>query len=474
MMKSMPRPPSPPSSSALLDDSDRETKPPSTPDENPTVQLRDSSVRKARGIVDVLPKLAITVTREPQHAERSLVHHGEVCRIGTHSSNHVVLHDPAVSRFHCKLTRTGSVWRVQDNGSLNGTTLDGVRIRDAEITAEGTLALGDSRLHVRALDGTDEVSLPDAQSFGGIVGASMAMRKLFGVLEKVAASEINVLLEGESGTGKELVAAEVVQRGPRAEQPFVIVDCGAISPSLVESELFGHARGAFTGADRERMGAFETANGGTVFLDEIGELPLELQPKLLRAIEAREIRRVGETAARKVNVRVIAATNRDLEREVNRGRFREDLYFRLAVVSVHVPPLRDRVEDLPLLIRSFLATLGLSDHAGLFPPHVLAELADHDWPGNVRELRNYVERTVVLREPLPASKRQGAASAADVDLRVPFKLAKDATVDAFERSYLTALLDAAGGNVSKAARNGGMDRMYLHRLIQKHGLQRTQ
>jgi len=209
-----------------------------------------------------------------------------------------------------------------------------------------------------------------------------------------------------------------------------------------------------------------------VFLDEIGELPLELQPKLLRAIEAREIRRVGETAVRKVNVRVIAATNRDLETEVNRGRFREDLYFRLAVVSIRVPPLRDRVEDLPLLIGCFLATLDLSDHAGLFPPRVLSELAEHDWPGNVRELRNYVERTVVLREPLPASKRQ-ATAADDVDLRVPFKLAKDATVDAFERSYLGALLDAAGGNVSKAARNGGMDRMYLHRLIQKHGLQRT-
>jgi transcriptional regulator with GAF, ATPase, and Fis domain len=364
------------------------------------------------------------------------------------------------------------VWRVQDNGSLNGTTLDGVRVRDAEFLVEGTLAVGDSRLQVRAVDGTDEVALPDTQSFGALIGASVSMRKLFAVLEKVAASEINVLIEGESGTGKELVAAEIVQRGPRAEQPFVIVDCGAISPNLVESELFGHARGAFTGAERDRIGAFETANGGTVFLDEIGELPLELQPKLLRAIEAREIRRVGETAARKVNVRVIAATNRDLEREVNRGRFREDLYFRLAVVSVRVPPLRDRVEDLPHLIRCFLATLDLSDHSGLFPPHVLAELVEHDWPGNVRELRNYVERTVVLREPLPASKRQGALAGA-VDLCVPFKLAKDATVDAFERNYLSALLEAAGGNVSKAARNAGMDRMYLHRLIQKHGLPRT-
>jgi len=467
MLQSMVRPPSPPPS-PTGDDSERETQPPHSSDERPTVLRHDSSVRRVRS-VDVLPKLVIEVMREAQHGERTFVHQGEVCRIGTHSSNHLVLRDPAVSRFHFKLTREGSLWRVQDNGSLNGITLDGVRVRDAELLAEGSIALGDCRLHVRAVEGTDEVSLPITQAFGALVGGSVAMRKLFAVLEKVAVSEINVLIEGESGTGKEVVAAEIVQRGPRAEQPFVIVDCGAISPSLVESELFGHARGAFTGAERDRVGAFETANGGTVFLDEIGELPLELQPKLLRAIEAREIRRVGETAARKINVRVIAASNRDLEREVNRGRFREDLYFRLAVVNVRVPPLRDRVDDLPLLIRAFLATLDVADHADLFPPHVLAELATHDWPGNVRELRNYVERTVVLREPQPASKRQ-AGPAADVDLRVPFKLAKDAAVDAFERNYLAALLDAASGNVSKAARNGGMDRMYLHRLIQKHGL----
>jgi DNA-binding NtrC family response regulator len=474
MMVPMPRPPSLPPSSPFLDDSDRGARRLSSISEPPTALIRDSSsLRKARSIIEVVPKLAFVVTSESHHGERTVVHEGEICRIGTHSSNHVVLRDPAVSRFHCKLIRRGSIWRVQDSASLNGTTLDGVRVRDAELSIEGTLVLGDSRLHVRALDGTDEVSLPDAQSFGALIGGSLAMRKLFAVLEKVAASEINVLIEGESGTGKELVAAEIVERGPRAEQPFVIVDCSAISPSLVESELFGHARGAFTGAERERVGAFETADGGTVFLDEIGELPLDIQPKLLRVIEAREIRRVGETAPRKVNVRVIAATNRNLEGEVNRGRFREDLYFRLAVVSIRVPPLRDRVEDLSLLIESFLATLDSSDHAGLFPPHVLAELAKHEWPGNVRELRNYVERTVVLREPLPAGKRQ-AAAAGDPDLRLPFKRAKDAMVDAFERNYLGALLDAAGGNVSKAARNGGMDRMYLHRLIQKHGLHRTQ
>ncbi|MGA3119714.1 MAG: sigma 54-interacting transcriptional regulator [Polyangiaceae bacterium] len=439
------------------------------PDESPTLLKRDSAVRAIRDMIDLIPKLTIDVKREAEHGPRQVSHRGEVCRIGTHSSNDLVLRDPAVSRFHCKLTRDGAIWRLQDNGSLNGTQLDGVRIRDAEFGGEGTISIGDSVLQVRAQESTDQVTLPNIQSYGCLIGASVAMRRLFAFLEKVAASEINVLIEGESGTGKELVAAEIAQRGPRADRPFVIVDCGAISPNLVESELFGHVRGAFTGADRDRVGAFETANGGTIFLDEIGELPLELQPKLLRALEAREIRRLGESRSRKVNVRVIAATNRDLEREVNKGRFREDLYFRLAVMNVHVPPLREHVEDLPLLIRGFLSGLGLPDQIELFPPRILVDLASHDWPGNVRELRNYVERTVVLREPPPTIHRKVSESP-DVDLRVSFKVAKDAVVDAFERDYISALLTEAGGNISRASRNGGMDRMYLHRLVQKHGL----
>ncbi len=443
------------------------------PDEEPTGSRQDAPLPSSSGVrseISVLPGLTIDVLRDPGRRESRVVHQGgDLFRIGTHSSNDLVLKDPSVSRFHCRLTRDGGGWRLTDNGSLSGTRLDGVRVRDADLGLEGTLTIGDSILLVRAMDAAGEVPIPDIQSFGALTGTSVAMRKLFAFLEKVATSEINVLIEGESGTGKELVAAEIVQRGPRAEGPFVIVDCSAIAPSVVESELFGHVRGAFTGADRDRVGAFEAANGGTVFLDEVGELPLELQPKLLRALESREIRRVGETRPRKVDVRVIAATNRDLQREVNKGLFREDLYFRLAVMEVRVPPLRSRLEDIPLLVRGFLAALGTLDQQDLFPARVLAELAAHDWPGNVRELRNYVERTIVLREPQPASKRPGA-TADDVGLCTPFKLAKDAVVGNFERTYLAALLEAASGNVSKAARLGGMDRMYLHRLIQKHGL----
>ncbi len=224
------------------------------------------------------------------------------------------------------------------------------------------------------------------------------------------------------------------------------------------------------------MGAFEAADGGTVFLDEIGELPLDLQPKLLRALEAREIRRVGETKPRRVNVRVISATNRDLEREVNKGRFREDLYFRIAVISARVPSLRERPDDMLVLVRTFLAQLGVPEEERLFGQQVLTEMAKHDWPGNVRELRNYVERSVVLQSASQTLRRgQGGTSSMSgpvngVDLSVPFRIAKDAVIDSFERGYLSQLLESAGGNMSKAARMAGMDRMYLHRLVQKHGL----
>ena len=437
----------------------------------------DHSVATVRQLIDTvaIPRLSLTVEREAGKAvSRAVLFDGDFCRLGTHSSNDLVLQDPAVSRFHCRLLREEGAWRVRDWGSLNGTRLEGVRIRDADLPADTTLAIGDSIVRVRAIAPAEQAVVPMIPAFGQLAGTSMPMRKLFALLEKVGPSDINILIEGESGTGKELVANEIVQRSPRADKPFVVVDCGAISPSLVESELFGHTRGSFTGADRDRIGAFEAADSGTVFLDEVGELPLELQPKLLRAIEAQEIRRVGETRPRKVNVRIVSASNRDLEREVNRGGFREDLYFRLAVMCVRLPPLRERLDDLIILVRVFLQALGVPDEERLFTPIVLAEMARHNWPGNVRELRNYVERSVVLQKAGgPAVRRTLGATAGPAplaDISVPFKIAKDCAIDLFERGYLTALLDAAGNNMSKASRMAGMDRMYLHRLVQKHGL----
>ena len=332
--------------------------------------------------------------------------------------------------------------------------------------------------HARQL----ELRLQAQERFGELIGTSQKMLAVYRVIDGVAATTSTVLILGESGTGKELAARAIHQRSGRSQRSFVPVNCAAIPKELVESELFGHVRGAFTGADRDRIGAFEAADGGTVFLDEIGELPIGVQPKLLRALEQREIRRVGETATRKVNVRVISATNRDLEREVNKGTFREDLYFRIAVITVRVPPLRDRAEDLPHLIRAFLKLLDAKDSEHLFPTEVMEELARHEWPGNVRELRNYVERSVVLQTarmslPPPSMSSGGGSSgaagsagkSADVDVTVPFKVAKDSLIDGFERAYLRWILEAAGGNMTKAARMAGIDRMYLHRLVQKHG-----
>jgi DNA-binding NtrC family response regulator len=460
-------------------------------EEHSVTQAKHDNPLSARGVPVELVQLQITVERlAGKEVAEARVFDGELCRIGSHASNDLVLDDRTISRFHCRIAREGQAWRITDTGSTNGTRLGGVKILAAELEAEGeaVVVLGDSTLRVTPTRRGQVSRIAAPTQFGGLIGQGASMQALFALLERVAPSDIDVLVNGESGTGKELVATELVQRSARAEGPVVVVDCGAISPSLVESELFGHVRGAFTGADRDREGAFEAASGGTLFLDEVGELPLELQPKLLRALEAREVRRVGQTKAKRVDVRVIAATNRDLEREVNRGRFREDLYYRLAKVTVRVPPLRDRREDIPLLVRGFLAALDLPEPSRLFSSAVLDELARHDWPGNVRELKNYVERSVVLdAAPTPSRRPSGTMPAlrvgggeADPDAEpgaapaagaeVPFRVAKEGVIAAFERAYLTPLLVRCNGNISQAAREARMDRMYLHQLAQKYGL----
>jgi transcriptional regulator with GAF, ATPase, and Fis domain len=441
----------------------------------------------------VIPRLELCVEREAgKLAERRVVLEGDFFRIGSHPSNNLVLDDGRVSRFHCSIARTTGGFRLTDTGSLNGTRLagagaaSGVRVRDADLALpECRIEVGDSVVVIRQLGSVRGEPTPAALSFGELYGTSLPMRRLYDVLRRVARSDADVLIEGESGTGKELVATELVRRSARADMPLVIVDCGAISPSLIESELFGHARGAFTGAHRDRAGAFESADGGTVFLDEIGELPLEMQPKLLRALAAREVRRLGDGKVRKVSVRVIAATNRCLEREVNSGRFREDLYYRLSVVTVRIPPLRERLGDLQILVDALLAERDAHDKAVLFPPELLDEMARHEWPGNVRELRNYVERRLVLGgdgaldgaasedEGPRGSPALAAAATPAVDIERPFKDAKEAMIASFERSYLTSLLAWAEGNVSRAARKASLDRMYLHRLLQRYGLRRS-
>jgi transcriptional regulator with GAF, ATPase, and Fis domain len=306
------------------------------------------------------------------------------------------------------------------------------------------------------------------------------MRTIFGVLERIAPTDATLLLEGETGTGKDVLARAIWSHSQRASKPFLVVDCGAVSYSLIESELFGHERGAFTGAVNARQGAFELADGGTVFLDEIGELPLDVQPKLLRVLETREFRRVGGNKTLHTNVRVIAATKRDLQREVHGGKFREDLYFRLAVVPVTVPPLRARREDIPLLVQNILKGAGAGGAAELtVSPETLQALQAHDWPGNVRELRNVLERAIYMAQAIGSSELSvvalpGSAPPAEAAFQFdPAKSYRDtrAKYDSeFEKRYVKWLLGRHNGNVSAAAREAKMDRKHLHDMAKKHGL----
>jgi DNA-binding NtrC family response regulator len=386
--------------------------------------------------------------------------------IGSHDRNDVVLTEPTVSRYHCELRAApAGVW-VTDLESRNGTLVEGVRVKEAMLRHGDVLCLGRARLRFAELAEHESLELSARAAFGPLVGSSLAMRTVFATLERAAATDATVLLEGETGTGKGAIAEALHAASPRRDGAFVVVDCGALAPTLLESELFGHERGAFTGAETRRIGAFEEASGGTIFLDEIGELPAEMQPKLLRALENRAVRRLGQNAYRPVDVRVVAATHRDLRALVNSGHFRADLYYRLAVVRVRVPSLRERLADLPELVVGLLRGLGAdaTQLARLTKPDVIHRLETSAWPGNVRELRNYLERSLVLDQP--AAVDPPAEGAATLELAE----ARRRALAAFERRYLEDLLAQHGGKVAAAARAAGVARVYLYRLLAKHGL----
>ncbi|MCS6798038.1 MAG: sigma 54-interacting transcriptional regulator [Myxococcota bacterium] len=396
--------------------------------------------------------------------------------IGSHPANDVVLDaDPDISPFHCELEVTSEGLRVRDRHSASGTFIDGVRVVDAFLPDAASLVVGATLLSIGVAEPAGEMQPIAPTAFGSLVGVSKAMRRVFAELERAASTDATVLLEGETGTGKERAAQALHDASRRRDGPFVVVDCAALPETLIESELYGHEKGAFTGAVSRRIGAFEAADGGTVFLDEIGELPLAMQPRLLRVLETRTVRRLGSQEPVPVDVRVIAATHRDLRAEVNAGRFREDLYFRLAVICIRLPPLRERPEDIPPLAERLLEALGASveERRRLLTPSLVARLRAAPWPGNVRELRNFLTRCLALRElpPLPAATDGGCSSRLpEVDARVPYEASRRAWIDTHERAYVSRLLDLHEGNVSAAARAAGLHRGYLHRLLRKHGL----
>jgi len=389
----------------------------------------------------------------------------------------LTINDPKVSGLHCELRLQADGYRIRDLGSTNGTHVKGVRIVDGFIPPGATLQVGKSAIVFDPLDDSVQVPLWHEARLHSLIGGSASMRHLFDLINRFAQSDATVLIQGETGAGKEGVADAIHQCSPRRDGPFVVLDCSAIPEQLFEDQIFGHEQGAFTGAGRATVGVFEAAHGGTLFLDEIGELPLDVQSKLLRAVETRKVRRIGSTKVIASDVRIVAATNRDLATEVNRGTFRSDLFYRLSVAKLAVPALRERREDIPLLIEHFLRQLVATHGDPRLPADWVARAQRHAWPGNVRELRNAVERAVLLPnhptlgfEAPPRRESQ----LGDVDIDVPFKVAKQNLVDAFDRKYLEALLEAHANNISAAARAAGIERMSIYKMIRRLGLDKTE
>jgi DNA-binding NtrC family response regulator len=396
--------------------------------------------------------------------------------VGAGADCHVVLNDSQVSRRHAELTATPEGVRVRDLGSTNGTFWQGTRVVEVVVPGGSTVQFGGAQVRITSADAP---SMPPSEksAFGAMVGQSVAMRELFAIMELAGPSDATILIEGESGTGKELAARAVHDSSNRAAGPFVVVDCSAISENLIESHLFGHVRGAFTGADRERKGAFVEASGGTLFLDELGELPLSAQAKLLRALEAQTVQPVGADKPVTVDTRVVAATHRDLSRMVAAKEFRFDLFYRLAVVHVALPPLRDRLEDLPYLVSNFYR--GRNIEPGPVDGDNLDKLRRHAWPGNVRELRNVLERAFALSGAQSAFRNlkiwlETSAPSGNfaeiVDASLPFKDAKERWNDQFEKRYVALVFGAHGNNVTHAAEQAGLSRRHFRELLYKHGI----
>lgn len=449
-------------------------------------------------------------------------------RMGADPMCDFVLQDPTVSRNHAEVRLRGSTLMLADLNSTNGTYVDEVRIDIIPLPSGSLFCLG--RTKIRALLTTQTVSIEavEATRYDNIIGKSPALREIFSILDRVAPSELSVVIEGETGTGKELIARAIHDHSNRAAGPFVVFDCSAFPPSLLESELFGHEKGAFTGAVNRHRGVFERAHGGTLFFDELGELELEFQAKFLRVLETGEVRRVGAEKTGRVDVRVVAATNRNLEHMVQQKAFRSDLFYRMAQVRFLLPPLRHRHEDILLLVEHFLAQqVERTGRRPVLDPEAMEVLQDYAWPGNIRELRNSIEKAVALSHDglmtaeyfrhellsssssissnihdsvmcdsvmydsvmyeLGAGDAQHAEQDDDQERNaaivsvctsmqgesgevIPFKKIKEKVISIFERQYLEFLLERTNMNISKASRQAGIDRRHVYRLLKKHDM----
>jgi DNA-binding NtrC family response regulator len=402
--------------------------------------------------------------------------------IGSGGGCDVLLSDPTISRRHLGVETGPHGVMLRDLGSTNGSYVQGSRFQELTLGFGTEVTIGKTVMKYVPQEEVVELPPSEEESYGSLVGRDPKLRRLFRLLGDVAATDATVLIEGETGTGKELFAEEIHRHSPRKDGPFVVFDCGAVPDELIESALFGHVRGAFTGAVTDRPGAFEEADGGTLFLDEVGELAPGVQPALLRALDKQSVRPVGATSYSRASVRVVAATNRNLRAEIAGRRFREDLYYRLAVVRMLVPPLRERPDDIPLLVEHFIKQFRPNDAMAIAPGD-LDRLRKHNWYGNVRELRNVIERACALShgerleidealdERPVVGAGAGIAGAMNVDL--PFKEAKAQVVDSFEREYIRTLLKRHQGNLSAAARAAEVDRKHLRELLRKHGLRES-
>lgn len=407
--------------------------------------------------------------------------------IGTGKDCDLVVADPRVSRRHAELRLTEEGVLLKDLGSKNGTFVGSLRLLEALVDPDAKVQIGGAKLRVIAGKESSTIPLSASPCFGDALGGSLPMRALFAKLERAAPTPETILLLGESGTGKEILAKAIHDTSPRKGGPFVIFDCSAVTSTLLQDKLFGHEKDAFTGAREPRPGLLETANGGTLFIDEIGELPLDLQPMLLRALESRQFMRLGSAQLRRFDARIIAATHGDLKARLIERTFREDLYYRLAVVEVRVPPLRERRDDIPLMVEHFLRTSSPPRTLDDLPANALKLLQAYTWEGNVRELRNIVARLLIFGEealetitadpgassaPAPASTGDASSEGGALNhlLSLPYEEARDAVIERFMRAYLTTRLRKCGGNVAKAAQSMGITRQFFYMLRKKYGL----